>query len=105
MDNINLENVEAKESQNKKIDILRTKIFNFLHILHSKKDVAGLEEFHQRQIKFVDNLKKEYPDYEEYRLYHLLIGSTPWQECSKFDFPGEDSIEKLINSLEAEDGR
>ncbi len=105
MDNINLENIEIKESQNKKIDILRTKMFNFLHILHSKKDVVGSKEFHQKQIEFVDNLKKKYPDYEHYRLYHLFIGSTPWEDCPKFDFPGDDSIEKLINSLEAEDGR
>jgi len=105
MDNINLENIEAKESQEKKIDILKTKMFDFLHILHSKKDAAGLDEFLQRQVEFVDNLKKKYSDYEKYRLYHLLIGSTPWEDCPKFDFPGEDSIEKLINSLETEDGR
>lgn len=95
MDNINLENIEAKEFQEKKVDILRTKIFNFLH---SKKD---LDEFLQRQIEFVDNLKKKYPDYEKYRLYHLFVGSTPWEDCPKFDFLGEDSIENLINSLEA----
>lgn len=43
-------------------------------------------------------LESRYPDFLDYRLYHLLIGSTPSKKCSKFDFPGEDSIEKFIQS-------
>jgi len=100
MDNINLENIDEKNSETEKINILKTKISNFLHILCSKKDAAGLDEFLQRQAEFVDNLKKKYSDCEKYRLYHLFIGSTPWEDCPKFDFPGEDSVEKFIESLE-----
>ncbi len=100
MDNINLENIDEKNLETEKINILKTKISNFLHILCSKKDVAGLDEFLQRQTEFVDNLKKKYPDCEKYRFYHLFVGSTPWEDCPKFDFPGEDSIEKFIESLE-----
>lgn len=45
-------------------------------------------------------LQKKYPDCRDYRLFHLLIGSTPFDKgCYKFDFDGEDSVEKFIKSL------
>lgn len=51
-------------------------------------------------VHFANNLKEKYPDtYDKYRLYHLLIGSTPIKEkLLFFDFPGEeDSVRKFIN--------
>ncbi|MBI3634371.1 MAG: hypothetical protein HY228_02005 [Candidatus Yonathbacteria bacterium] len=47
-------------------------------------------------------LEDTYPDASKYRLYHLLIGSTipaDAKETLIFDFEGEDSIEKFIESL------
>jgi hypothetical protein len=41
-------------------------------------------------------LRDKYPDYAEYELYHLLVGSTPKESLEKFDFPGSDSIERFI---------
>ncbi len=49
--------------------------------------------------EFVKKLKEKYEDYQEYQLYHFLICSTPDRELSKIDFPGDDSVEKFINSL------
>jgi hypothetical protein len=54
--------------------------------------------------KYVNILREKYPDYEDFRLYHALVGSGVGKECSKFDFPGDDSIsvflEKALNGLE-----
>lgn len=43
------------------------------------------------------NLQKKYPEYGKYVMYHLLIGSTAPSSCTEFDFPGEDSVEKLVD--------
>ncbi len=44
-------------------------------------------------------LKDKYPNCLDYRLYHLIIGSTPWKECLSYDFEGEDSVEKFLREL------
>ena len=49
--------------------------------------------------EFAKSLQGKYPDYHDYRLYCVMIGSTPVKECSKFDFPNEDSVENFLESL------
>jgi hypothetical protein len=49
--------------------------------------------------KISQGIKDKYPDYRNYELYHLLVGSTPSIPCEKFDFPGDDSIERFIRSF------
>ena len=44
-------------------------------------------------------LKKKYPNYTEYEMYHVLSGSTPPIPSQFFDFPGDDSLEKFIRNL------
>jgi len=44
-------------------------------------------------------LKKKYPSYVDYEMYHFVSFSTPTTGCKFFDFPGDDSIEKFIRSL------
>lgn len=56
-------------------------------------------EKYAKLCEFADQLKKKYPDYQDYQLYHFLICSTFDHEPSKVDFPGEDSVEKFINSF------
>lgn len=51
-------------------------------------------------VNFAKKLQNKHPDYQNYRLYHLFIGSTPPEDCPKFDFEGEDSIEKFLTSLD-----
>lgn len=48
---------------------------------------------------FGKRLKEEYGDFEDYLLYHLLAGSSLRGACEKYDFPGEDSVEKFIDDL------
>ncbi len=45
-------------------------------------------------------LEVQYPDFRDYELYHLLIGSTEIPESStQWDFPGNDSIEAFLRGL------
>lgn len=55
-----------------------------------------------KAVDFARKLKAKYPDdYMNYRLWYILAGGSPdYQGEEKYDFPGEDSIEKFINSLE-----
>lgn len=47
--------------------------------------------------RFAKSLEARHPDARNYRLFHLLIDSTPSPgTITHFDFPGDDSIEKFI---------
>ncbi len=50
---------------------------------------------------FAHGLQERHPNYIDYRLYHLLVGSTPRSEheLKEEDFEGEDSIIAFIESL------
>ncbi len=43
-------------------------------------------------------LKNTHGDLTDYRLYHLLIGSTPGDKCKSFDLPNGE-IETAIRNL------
>jgi hypothetical protein len=49
-------------------------------------------------------IKKNFPDYLNYRLFHILIGSTidPDWPNDHFDFPGECSVESFIINAQKE---
>jgi len=66
-----------------------------LNELYNRKD--GLA-FYEAMVDKAVQLKSKYHDFNKYRLYHLLISSTPaeGQTFSEFDFPGEDSIIKFL---------
>lgn len=49
--------------------------------------------------EFGRELDKKYKNARDYRLYHLLICSSPYKKCAYYDFEGEDSVEKFIKSL------
>ena len=88
-----MENIFEKESGQKEINIKELKDkWNEAY----KKDALGT---HEKIIEFAEKIKNKYPDYQDYMLYHLLIGSIPKSKLPKFDFPGEDSVEKFIESL------
>jgi hypothetical protein len=53
---------------------------------------------HNKVLAFHDRLKARYPDYPEYELYHLISFSTLKAPLTKYDFPGEDSIETFIRT-------
>jgi len=56
---------------------------------------------HEKVFEYTDEIKKKYPDYSKYRLWHLVIFSTIGKsmEITHFDFPGDDSVERFIKSL------
>ncbi|MDO8260361.1 MAG: hypothetical protein Q7T50_02555 [Candidatus Magasanikbacteria bacterium] len=58
-------------------------------------------EAQNRIVAVANKLKLKYSDYEEYAMFHILIGSTPdeGKQFTKFDFPEEDSIASFIRSL------
>ena len=61
-----------------------------IHQYRERDVLAANQEIFQ----FVKGLQVRHPDYSQYQLYHILIGST--LEGDKFDFAGEDSIAKFI---------
>lgn len=56
-------------------------------------------EANDRIIEVAAALRKKYPDAEACRLFHAMIQSTVQGECSRFDFPGEDSIAQQVDHL------
>ncbi len=49
-------------------------------------------------VKFKEELKKGFPDYERYRLFHFLSASTPRESLDLFDVEG-DLIFNFANEL------
>ncbi|TSC70367.1 MAG: hypothetical protein CEO12_391 [Parcubacteria group bacterium Gr01-1014_46] len=76
-------------------DVLRVELKELRARAHNK-DMMG---FYERMLEFVGRVESKYPDCRSYELFHLLIGSTPLNP-TKFDFPGEDSIEKFLREQE-----
>ena len=58
--------------------------------------------YRDRIAVFVDKLKKRYPDYEQYELFHHFASKTFEKNYPKFDFPGEDSVFKFFEKLNEE---
>jgi hypothetical protein len=56
------------------------------------------EDVHDKIVDKAEDLQRKYPDYADYELYHLMIGSTT-ENSGKFDFPAGDSVEEFIRSL------
>ena len=83
----NPENLSQKENE----EVLRS-LKEKWSALSKIEDILS---FHDRVFGKAKELRDKYPDYEDYKLYHLLIGSTVYDR-SKFDFPGEDSIIKFL---------
>lgn len=67
----------------------------------------NLQEVYGKTAVFGNSLRERYKDCQDYRLFHVIASSgvpTPDYIYPKFDFPGDDSVEKFIESLEAEYG-
>jgi hypothetical protein len=64
---------------------------------------VGYERFHEWRRGCLEVIDKHYPDKLEqskYKLYNLFIGSSWDARNPYFDFEGEASIQKMIDSLE-----
>ena len=42
---------------------------------------------HHRVVRLAERLRSQYPDWQQYRYYHVLIGSTPRHHHDFDDFP------------------
>lgn len=86
-----MEKLEKQPEQQKQVSLeqLREKLLL----------IYGDSDKYKKLVEFAGELEAKYGDCEDYRLYLLLIGCTPPQEPPKMDFPGENSVEKFINSL------
>ncbi len=51
----------------------------------------NIPDFHERLIARIEYLRSRHPDYDDYLMYHLVIGSSEARP-DKLDFPGEDSL-------------
>ncbi|MEK7549217.1 MAG: hypothetical protein AAB496_01880 [Patescibacteria group bacterium] len=92
MEKRELENFENKKVfQEEKIEKIRSLLMELI-----EKDAYFITN---KIAEFAKNLQKKYSDYHDYRLYCIVVGSTPTKECSKFDFEGDDSVEKFLGSL------
>ena len=66
----------------------------------SKKPMGFYEK-----IKPLENeIKKDFPNFIDYRLFYVLVGSNvePDWECPHFDFPGKYSVESFIREAALE---
>ena len=54
--------------------------------------------FYEAVVNKAEELMAKHPDYKDYLLFHLLIGSTVEGECANYDFPGEDSIKLFLET-------
>jgi len=84
-----MENLEEPQEQ---IDLKQ--------LQEKRHNIYGDLDKYAKLCEFVEKLKAKHEDYQDYRLYHFLVGSTPNRELSKIDFPEDDSVEKFINSLD-----
>ncbi len=56
---------------------------------------------------FEQNLKRKFPDYVDYEMYHVLNGTSvnPSFPLKKEDFPGEFSVRQFLHDAEKEFGK
>jgi len=73
------------------------KIFNSLLKKDAQKN--NFENF-TMLVNFAKNLRNKYKDASDHWAYNMLIGSSTGEgkTPTKFDFPGDDSIEKYLKS-------
>ncbi len=73
------------------------KVSRLLDEVHGKMDIL---EFHEKMVAFAQKIQKDHPDFNRYRCYHKLIGSTPpeYADIEK-DFEGKDSVAGFIEGL------
>ncbi len=82
-----------------KINNQEEKIIEELRFLRAQAYDRGTMDFHERVIVKADILQEKYPNFLDYKLHHLLIGSTFSGDLKEFDFPGDDSVELFFRSL------
>lgn len=66
-------------------------------------DEAHAIQVLDRVVQKAKELREKYPNYTQYQIYHLLIGSTPPEGTDIYeDFPGDDSVVEFLKKLKSE---
>lgn len=71
---------------------------NFKELREKRDQIYSNRKSYKSLLNFVKKLQEKYPDYQNYKIYHFLIGSS-LPEKGNFkngDFPGEDSIVNFL---------
>lgn len=57
--------------------------------------------FNEKMVAFARKIQKTYPDFQQYRCYHQLIGSTilESEHVVDGDFEGDDSVIRFLEGL------
>jgi hypothetical protein len=77
-------------------------------LLEDAQNRMDIVEFNEKLVTFAQKIKKNHPDYQRYRCYHKLIGSTPFEDDPNVieeDFEGEDSVAAFLEGLLKEAGK
>ena len=92
---------KPKSEREKKKEIER---LTFLDLRERLKDLirGNPKKINDGNIKFANDLKKKYEKFNECCLFNVLYSRDYRDNYTFFDFPGEDSVEKFIQSLEEE---
>ncbi len=94
-------NTVAQEDEKLKEEGLLRELSERRHALYEADDNFI---FHEQIFAFAKKLQESFNNYKEYKLYHLLIGSSIVEESKvqEFDFPGEFSIERFLRMSDEE---
>ncbi len=83
-----------------KIEVIKKKLDNFWDSLSNSHKMEVLEDINV----WADKIRKNYPDYNKYEIFHVLAFSSLSSEFAHYtqeDFPGDDSVKKFLQYLEA----
>jgi hypothetical protein len=78
-------------------EALVSELKELLMAAYNSDEVLDSYSNHEFIVKKASELRIKYSDFNDYEMYHVLIGSS--KECTKFDFPGDNSVEKFLRSL------
>lgn len=74
-------------------------------VLDKARQILGKEylEWTDKRYHFAMQIKKNYPDYQDYIAFHVLAFSTrEYEDSPKLDFPEPDSVKTFLENLEKE---
>jgi len=90
---------ELKSELRDKFNTISQRVFTRMR---ASKNFQEVNKFQKEIDNFIALLRKKYPNAEKYVKMHYILGSSVDldQQTVYEDFPGDDSVEKFVASLE-----
>jgi hypothetical protein len=68
--------------------------------LYESFSAKEFKEFQNKLVKYIKDIRLKYPNFDNYVLYHILIGSTVPDDITLIedDFPWDDSVENFLKN-------